>query len=170
MNITNILFLIILSFLTATVNCEQRVVCYWPEWHVNEKAPYKSVPEDIDATLCTHIHFAFALLDDTNETLKDSEGSPQTDLYKRLIALKQKNSNLKVIMSLGGWGDNSAKYSKLVANADKRKLFSNHSISYIQKYGFDGLDIDWEFPVCWAAECSGGHDADKANFATWIHV
>jgi len=85
-----------------------------------------------------------------------------------LEALKQKNSNLKVILSVGGWGDTPSKYSKMVASADKRKLFANHSISYLQKYGFDGLDIDWEFPVCWCADCSGGHDADKANFATLL--
>jgi chitinase len=69
----------------------------------------------------------------------DSSGSPQVELYKRLEALKQKNKNLKVILSLGGWGDKSIKYSRIFASSEKRKTFIANSIQYLHKYGFDGL-------------------------------
>lgn len=52
-------------------------------------------PEDIDSTLCTHVIYAFA-------TLKDhllTEGSDKdAEMYKRLIALRDKNPDIKVFI------------------------------------------------------------------------
>jgi len=99
----NLIFVSILlcSELSLLLAVEQKVVCYWPNWHLHSKAPFQNTPEDIDASLCTHIHYSFAILDEQHATPKDSNGSPQVELYKRLSALKQKNKNLKLILSLG---------------------------------------------------------------------
>jgi chitinase len=132
----SILFCFELSSLLAA---DQKVVCYWPNWALHEKAPYRNTPEDIDASLCTHLHYSFAILDEAHETPMDSSGSPQVELYKRIEALKQKNKNLKVILSLGGWGDDGGKYSRISASSEKRKTFIANSIQYLHKYGFDGL-------------------------------
>jgi len=72
--------------------------------------------------------------------------------------------------NLGGWGDDGGKYSRISASSEKRKNFTTNAIEYLHKYGFDGLDIDWEFPVCWLEECGKGHDADKANFGKLLQV
>lgn len=52
-------------------------------------------PEDIDPTLCTHVVYAFA-------TLKDhllTEGSDKdAEMYPRLIALRDKNPDIKVFL------------------------------------------------------------------------
>ena len=60
------------------------------------------------------------------------------------------------------------KYSNLVNDPAKRKKFIDHVIGFIEKYNFDGLDLDWEYPKCWQVACEKGPASDKANFAHLI--
>lgn len=152
---------VLLGFLACQLSLalsSPKVICYWPNW--NDDHP----PEAIDASLCTHIHYSFALLDEKNWAPIDSTYEDNSEIYKRLIALKKKNENLKVILSIGGWSDEGGKYSRLVANANHRQKFANNVLNFLKNHHFDGLDIDWEYPVCWQAECDQGHEADKGNF------
>lgn len=146
-----------------------KIVCYWPNWRLEEKGDKQHTPEDIDPTLCTHIHYAFHVLDDKNNVVKDSDG-PQPDIYKRILALKQKNPELKVIVSLGGAGQPDVKYSHLVNNETLRHQFIGNTIQYLRQYKFDGLDIDWEYPVCWSGDCSKGPQSDRDNFGKFVKV
>ena len=57
---------------------------------------------------------------------------------------------VKVTIALGGWNDSKGnKYSRLVNNPASRKKFTEEVMKFIEKYDFDGLDLDWEYPVCW---------------------
>ena len=57
---------------------------------------------------------------------------------------------VKVTIALGGWNDSKGnKYSRLVNNLASRKKFTEEVIKFIEKYDFDGLDLHWEYPVCW---------------------
>lgn len=75
------------------------------------------------------------------------------------IALKKANPNLKVMAVVGGWNEGSTKYSDVAADPAKRKNFIYSSLAFLQKYKFDGLDLDWEYPAQ-----RGGAPSDKANF------
>lgn len=62
----------------------------------------------------------------------------------------QKRHGTKVTLAIGGWNDSAGdKYSRLVNDPAARKKFTTHVVEFIEKYGFDGLDLDWEYPVCW---------------------
>jgi chitinase len=37
----------------------------------------------------------------------------------------------------------------LVNDASARSRFVSNVINFIEKFKFDGLDLDWEYPVCW---------------------
>jgi chitinase len=65
---------------------------------------------------------------------------------KHLMNLKQKNPNLKVLASMGGWNEGSTKYSHVAADAEKRATMVQSVLKYMEKHGFDGLDLDWEYP------------------------
>jgi len=38
---------------------------------------------------------------------------------------------------------------RLVNDASARSRFVSNVINFIEKFKFDGLDLDWEYPVCW---------------------
>ena len=150
--------------------CAQKpkVICYWPNWRLDDDNN-KHSPEDIDPTLCTHLHHAFHDLDDKNNVIRDSAG-PQPDIYRRLNALKKKNSELKIVVALGGFGAPDQKFSKLVNNSSLRQQFIKNTIQYLHKYNFDGLDLDWEYPLCWGGDCSKGPASDRDNFGKFVQV
>lgn len=73
---------------------EAQTICYLTNWSHKRPGMGRFNPEDINPTLCTHVVYAFA-------TLKDhllTEGSDKdAEMYHRLIALRDKNPDLKVI-------------------------------------------------------------------------
>ncbi|XP_054155291.1 probable chitinase 10 [Oppia nitens] len=157
-----LLFSILLTVLYIEVGASRpRVVCYWANWGGMQ-------PEEIDPTLCTHIHYAFHVMDDVHNVIIDAKGWPQEDIYRRLEALKQKNKDIKIIASVGGWGHPDIKFSRVVNNVELRKGFIKNTIAYLQKYKFDGFDLDWEYPVCWTGNCSAGPPSDRPNFGIFI--
>lgn len=66
-------------------------------------------------------------------------------LIGQLNQMKEINPRLSISMSIGG--ENSSPYFERVAN-NKRGVdfFVSNTIDQMLYYGFDGIDIDWEFP------------------------
>lgn len=80
-----------------------------------------------------------------------------------------KSEKKKVLLALGGWNDSAGnKYSQLVNNPTSRSKFIQHAVSFLERYGFDGLDLDWEYPKCWQVDCTAGPSSDKEGFAAWV--
>jgi len=46
-----------------------------------------------------------------------------TDLYRRLNALKKRNTKLKTLLGVGGWNMKSYAFSKMVHDSEKRRKF-----------------------------------------------
>lgn len=61
-------------------------------------------------------------------------------------ALKEINPNLKTIISVGGWNAGNAILSPIAASAELRANLIASCLEYFETYGFNGLDIDWEYP------------------------
>lgn len=124
-------------------------------------------PESISAETFTHINFAFALI--SEDFLIQEMSVNDNLLWQRTTALKQKNPALKVFLSIGGWSFNDPPtqhiFSDLVASEANTNKFIANALSIMQAYSFDGLDIDWEYPV--AAE-RGGVPADKTNYPIFM--
>ncbi|KAL1138266.1 hypothetical protein AAG570_009955, partial [Ranatra chinensis] len=129
----------------------------------------KFLPEDIDTSLCTHIVYAFAVLDSERLEIKshDSWADIDNNFYSKVAALAAKG--IKVLLGLGGWNDSLGdKYSRLVNNPNSRRNFVRQAVEFVKKYDFQGLDLDWEYPKCWQVDCNKGPDSDKEGFARLV--
>lgn len=118
------------------------VICYYQSW-----AAYDGVmPDNFDASLCTHVNYAFiSVASDGKLKVEDQDLDVDQGLYKKVTDMKKKNSKLKVLLSVGGESSGTL-FSGVAASATKRKNFVTSAESYLSKYNFDGLDVDWEYP------------------------
>lgn len=132
----------------------------------------------LDVRQITHLNYSFGLVynnekDETNDALKDAGKlhqiwlSPkvQDDLLK-IPQLRKQNPNLKVLLSVGGWGARG--FSGAAATKESRAVFIQSAQEIIAKYGLDGIDLDWEYPVNGAWGLVESQPADRANFTALL--
>ncbi|KAF9527525.1 glycosyl hydrolases family 18-domain-containing protein [Crepidotus variabilis] len=120
-------------------------------------------PSDLDPNSFTHIVYSFASVSRGDFKLTETQ-SDDKQLIAELQALKKTNPNLKTMWAVGGWAFNDPPtqdiFSLMVRTPASRTTFVNNVISQLTSYGFDGLDIDWEYP----GSERGGIEADGQNF------
>ena len=100
-------------------------------------------PAKIDPTLCTHIIIGFAKI---NEGLLSPMMKDDEQIYQEIVALKKKSPELKVLLSVGG-ANNDQGFRNVIRTLEQREEFALHSAKYLQEFGLDGIDLDWEFPA-----------------------
>ena len=119
--------------------------------------------DNIPGELCTHVIYSFVGLDNKTYDLKQLD--PKYDIegkgYEKFVGLRQKYPKLKLMIAVGGWGEGGKQYSEMVADKDRRKKFVAQVVDLLNKYKFDGFDIDWEYP---GASDRGGAYGDKAHY------
>lgn len=64
-----------------------------------------------------------------------------------MVALKKKKPSLKVWLSVGGWDLGGEFFSDMVRFPGTRKAFVDSAVDTMSSCGFDGIDIDWEYPA-----------------------
>jgi len=155
-------------------------VCYFTNWAMYRRGYGKYLPSHIDTSLCTHIVYGFAVLDSSTLLMKPHD--PWADIdqwnkktgYDKVVEMgKVANDGTKNLIAIGGWNDSdgkkfNGKYARLVLSAANRRKFIEHIIPYLDKYEFDGLDLDWEYPVCWQVDCAQGDPKEKEGFAAFV--
>jgi chitinase len=105
-----------------------------------ERYPVSAIPAD---TL-THLFYAFARID-AGKCVVD-ENAPAH--FKALAALKREHPQLHTMISIGGW--NAGGFSDAALTAQSRESFVRSCVALFfeqHRGSFDGVDIDWEFPV-----------------------
>jgi GH18 family chitinase len=70
------------------------------------------------------------------------------------------------MVSLGGWAEGSAKFSKMTSNPRLRTDFVRNTLVFLRENGFDGIDLAWQYPGL----REGSSPYDKENYVTFIQV
>lgn len=112
----------------------------------------------------TQIIYSFAHLKGNKLFINSAR---DTATIQKLVSLKQQNSKLKVLLSLGGWGG-CYTCSDVFSTKEGRKEFTASVKELLDYFGADGIDLDWEYP---AIEGYPGHkfqEADRRNFTLLV--
>ncbi|KAM7266770.1 hypothetical protein ACFE04_008936 [Oxalis oulophora] len=113
---------------------------YWPSW---KDSDFSS--SSIDTTLFTHIYYSF--LQPSKVTYKlEIPDSSVTFLSDFTTTLHNKNPSIKTLISCGGGGSDSELFALIASDSNLTAIFVNSTIDVARKYGFDGIDLDWEYP------------------------
>lgn len=114
----------------------------------------------------TEIIFSFCHLSGNRLTVDNKK---DTLTIRALVALKKKNTRLKILLSLGGWG--GCKTCSDVFSSDSgRKEFAGSALDLTNYFRTDGIDLDWEFPALAAYPEHPFKVEDKVNFTTLIQT
>lgn len=158
----------------GTSTSSARVVGYFAAWSVYARDYH--VPM-IPADKLTHVNYAFANLSDAGECVlgdayADTDKAYPGDTwdpgvlrgsFHQLQLLKAAHPKLKTLISVGGWTW-SAKFSDAALTEASRKKLATSCAAFADKYGFDGVDIDWEYPGGGGLAGNGARPEDKQNY------
>ena len=97
----------------------------------------------IAAKKMTRINYAFFALKDG---VIAERGEHDAENLAVLTALRKANPQLQILISVGGGGAGSAGFSDMAITPEGRRRFVDSAVAAVEKYGLDGVDVDWEYP------------------------
>ncbi|KRT79591.1 glycoside hydrolase [Oryctes borbonicus] len=117
-----------------------RLVCYYNFPNRSFNLERQLTHKRLDPDLCTHVNVGFGSIQNNTIYLSDYN----RNVTRNVSALKAKNKNLKVLLSISGFADSG--FAEMVQNHANRKMFIKSMLSYVKEFKLDGIDLDWEFP------------------------
>ncbi|KAJ5400883.1 hypothetical protein N7465_011372 [Penicillium sp. CMV-2018d] len=164
---------------------KNKVIGYYESWYALKDC-HQFPPSAIPVEGLTHINFAFAYIDPISYVVVPMGSDTPAELFAQTAdvrTLKSGNGDIEVFVSIGGWtfSDNKTKTQPVfgdIASCEyfqatylsstnfgkapqKRQTFASNLVEFMQNYGFDGVDIDWEYP---GASDRGGKEEDVENY------
>ncbi|KAI9168431.1 hypothetical protein H9P43_007803 [Blastocladiella emersonii ATCC 22665] len=136
------------------------VGAYYCSWTVYDPRAY--TPDQIPVEKLTHLYYAFANISaegvivpgdqwaDVDKPYTARNGTQLRGAFQVLNhpqgPLRQRNPNFRSVISIGGW-TMSKEFSNVARTPESRAKFTKSVVDFVALHGFDGIDIDWEFPV-----------------------
>lgn len=149
------------------------LACTAPAWAGTPARDYRIVGYVMDATPLPKvsagkldvINYAFARLDPQGNVVFLNPSADRT--LAALVALRKENPDLKVVVSIGGWGADY--FSDVALTEATRQRMADSVAALVEKYDVDGVDLDWEYPTLPGAGISHRPD-DRRNFSVLLET
>jgi chitinase len=120
--------------------------------------------DSFDANSYTHLIYCFGHLQGNRLQLGKEK---DTLLIQKMVGLKKVNPQLKVLVSLGGWGG-CAPCSDVFGTKKGRKEFAQSVKEINTFFGADGIDLDWEYPTIQGYPGHRFAPEDKQHFTALV--
>lgn len=141
---------------TQAQTSSAHLLCYYNGESFIREGLGKLTVTDLEPALqfCSHLIYGYAGINPSTNKLVSNNEKLDLDvgsgMYRSVTGLKKKYPHLKVLLSVGGDKDpydkDNNKYLTLLESSNARIPFINSAHSLVKTYGFDGLDLAWEFP------------------------
>jgi len=172
-----IFFLSVTPTRAQSPSSDYRIVGYYTSWSLYDRQYFVT---DIPADQLTHINYAFANISQDGEcaigdSYADTEfsypGDPESADYlgnfRQLNVLKQAHPHLQTLISVGGWTW-SGRFSDIALTPESRAQFARSCVDFMTRYGFDGIDLDWEYPTGSGNVGNTERPEDPENFVSLL--
>ncbi len=148
----------------------RKVVGYFPNYAINSESHKYFDITQLQWDKLTHVQYAFAMADANTFELVPSD--PENDVeskfegrefyhkgqkiemdetlgyygqFNLMHTMRKMYPDVTVLVSTGGWGASQTLWLVMDSEANMIK-FADSAVDFIRKYGFDGIDIDFEYP------------------------
>lgn len=176
------LALLALSVTSQTVFAQDetagyRVVGYYTYYSIYTEEYFVT---DIPVDLLTHINYAHIDISVNGQCISSDEWADMQYPYpgdrnnerlrgnfKQLQLLREDRPDLKVLMSVGGW-EHSQHFSDAALTPESRLRLARSCVAFLRQYGFDGIDLDWRYPVSGGPEGNVTRPEDRQNFTLLV--
>lgn len=164
---------------------ERKVVGYFPEWAYKSEVQGNFDVADLQWESLTHIQYSFAMVGEDNKIkfgdkhaaieedfknhklenngkeVKLDSSLPYKGHFNVLQQMKKQYPNVDLLISIGGWTGSRGFYKMIDTDAGIN-TFADSCVDFIRQYGFDGVDIDFEYPSS-VATCGNPTDKDLSE-------
>lgn len=127
----------------------RRVVAYYPLW-AQDSYPASS----IDYTIVTHVIQSAIYANADGSLNLTADGSFPNPIFVPAVHA----GGAKAMLGLAE-NEGSTNFSRMAASATAQQAFVTNVMNLVNQYGYDGLDIDWEFPAS---------SADRTNLTSLV--
>ncbi|TNY18602.1 chitinase, partial [Rhodotorula diobovata] len=140
--------------------CGHHSAQYWPAYNAADQSPAQ-VPWK-----GTQIAYYFVTVTSaTGFTVPTDQ--PASDI--KAFVSQAKANGVKPVFSLGGWSG-SIHFSSLVDSGTKRASLASKVQAFMTKWGFEGVDLDWEYPNGVGIGCNAVNKDDSAHLLSFLKV
>ncbi|KAK7994851.1 hypothetical protein PG990_013624 [Apiospora arundinis] len=147
-----------------------RTIGYYQSWNVRDRICNKVAPDQLNTTGYTHLFYSFASIDPS--TFRIAPAHSDDPKMMREFTKLSSGGKLQTWIAIGGFDFSDpgrathTTWSDLCSTKENRAAFISSVKDYMDQYGFQGVDLDWEYPG--APERGGRKLADTRNLAMLV--